>query len=130
MTDHQLKPFEEIDLAERKDRLQVFEEQVLQYSGNRSSEDSSVAPLPESYPYRTRISRNVYEKEKKKLQIELLKVQSWVKESGSHAAPVWWPWRNPATVSAANGISSATSTICPLPAKWYFSTAPGTTVPA
>ena len=89
MTDHQLKPFEEIDLAERKDRLQVFEEQVLQYSGNRSSEDSSVAPLPESYPYRTRISRNVYEKEKKKLQIELLKVQSWVKESGSRIAALY-----------------------------------------
>ena len=89
MTDHQLKPFEEIDLAERKDRLQVFEEQVLQYSCNRSSEDSSVAPLPESYPYRTRISRNVYEKEKKKLQIELLKVQSWVKESGSRIAAIF-----------------------------------------
>ena len=89
MTDHQLKPFEEIDLAERKDRLQVFEEQVLQYSGNRSSEDSSVAPLPESYPYRTRISRNVYEKEKKKLQIELLKVQSWVKDSGSRIAAIF-----------------------------------------
>ena len=89
MTDHQLKPFEEIDLAEHKDRLQVFEEKVLQYSGNRSGEDSSVAPLPESYPYRTRISRNVYEKEKKKLQIELLKVQSWVKESGSRIAAIF-----------------------------------------
>lgn len=89
MTDHQLKPFEEIDLAEHKDRLQVFEEKVLQYNGNRSGEDSSVAPLPESYPYRTRISRNVYEKEKKKLQIELLKVQSWVKDSGSRIAAIF-----------------------------------------
>ena len=89
MTVHQLKPFEEIDLAEHKDRLQVFEEKVLQYSGNRSGEDSSVAPLPESYPYRTRISRNVYEKEKKKLQIELLKVQSWVKDSGSRIAAIF-----------------------------------------
>lgn len=76
MTDHQLKPFEEIDLAEHKDRLQVFEEKVLQYSGNRSGEDSSVAPLPESYPYRTRISRNVYEKEKKKLQIDCSKYKA------------------------------------------------------
>lgn len=83
MANRQLKPFEEIDLSERKDRLKVFEEQVLQYSGRSSSENSSVAPLPESYPYRTRISRNVYEREKKKLQIELLKVQSWVKDSGS-----------------------------------------------
>ena len=89
MPDRQLKPFEEIDLSERKDRLKIFEEQVLQYSGSRSSENSSVAPLPESYPYRTRISRNVYEREKKKLQIELLKVQSWVKDSGSRIAALF-----------------------------------------
>lgn len=89
MADRQLKPFEEIDLAERKDRLKIFEEQVLQYSGSRSSENSSIAPLPESYPYRTRISRNVYEREKKKLQVELLKVQSWVKDSGSRIAALF-----------------------------------------
>ena len=55
---------------------------MLEHQGRSSAEDSSVAPLPESYPYRTRMSRRVYEREKKKLQIELLKVQSWVKESG------------------------------------------------
>ncbi|WP_455235296.1 polyphosphate kinase 2 [Thiogranum longum] len=35
-----------------------------------------------SYPYRRRMSRTEYEKKKAELQIELLKVQSWVKETG------------------------------------------------
>ena len=34
------------------------------------------------YPYRTRIRRNVYEVHKEALQVELLKVQSWVKQTG------------------------------------------------
>lgn len=47
-----------------------------------SSEDSTSAPLPADYPYRTRMKRPEYEKQKALLQIELLKVQSWVKASG------------------------------------------------
>lgn len=47
-----------------------------------TNEDSSTAPLPATYPYRTRMRRKEYETSKTKLQIELLKVQSWVKESG------------------------------------------------
>jgi polyphosphate kinase 2 len=34
------------------------------------------------YPYTDRIQRTTYEREKKKLQIELLKVQNWVKMTG------------------------------------------------
>jgi polyphosphate kinase 2 len=34
------------------------------------------------YPYRSKMGRSEYEAEKYKLQIELLKMQSWVKESG------------------------------------------------
>jgi len=34
------------------------------------------------YPYKTRIRKGVYEKHKEELQVELLKVQSWVKETG------------------------------------------------
>ncbi len=49
-----------------------------------TTEDSSSAVLPDSYPYRSRIKRNEYEKTKKQLQIELLKVQRWVKETGQH----------------------------------------------
>ena len=82
MSDKQLKPFEKVDLGDKKDQLSVFEEQVLKHEGRHSQEDSNSAPLPASYPYRTRISCRVYEQEKRILQIELLKVQSWVKESG------------------------------------------------
>ncbi len=35
------------------------------------------------YPYRKKISRRVYEKHKAELQIELLKVQEWVKTTGT-----------------------------------------------
>lgn len=34
------------------------------------------------YPYKTKIARSAYEKEKALLQIELLKVQEWVKDNG------------------------------------------------
>ncbi len=48
----------------------------------KTAEESTSAPLPDSYPYRTRMQRKEYEAEKKKLQIELLKVQNWVKDTG------------------------------------------------
>ncbi|WP_144392587.1 polyphosphate kinase 2 [Pleionea sediminis] len=35
-----------------------------------------------AYPYKSKISRSVYEKRKRSLQIELLKVQKWVKAEG------------------------------------------------
>ena len=35
-----------------------------------------------TYPYKTRIRRATYEKHKEELQVELLKVQNWVKETG------------------------------------------------
>ena len=45
-------------------------------------EDSGKAPLPSDYPYAERLSRREYEDTKQELQIELLKVQSWVKQTG------------------------------------------------
>ena len=47
-----------------------------------SNEDSTSARLPANYPYSTRLRRQDYENAKHALQIELLKVQSWVKETG------------------------------------------------
>lgn len=63
-------------------KLPVYVEEVLGYKGRATDENSGSAPLPESYPYRARMQRKQYEREKKKLQIELLKVQSWAKETG------------------------------------------------
>ena len=45
-------------------------------------EDSDEAPLPQGYPYPGRMRRKEYERQKQDLQVELLKVQSWVKETG------------------------------------------------
>lgn len=47
-----------------------------------SHEDSTRAPLPADYPYRARMGLREYEKLKIPLQIELLKLQRWVKASG------------------------------------------------
>lgn len=82
MADRQLQPFENVELGEKQDQLQVFEKAVLEHEGKGSAEDSGTAPLPENYPCRKRMLRAAYEAEKAKLQIELLKVQSWVKDSG------------------------------------------------
>ncbi|MBQ0755803.1 MAG: polyphosphate kinase 2 [Amphritea sp.] len=38
--------------------------------------------LGEDYPYDKKLSRKAYEKEKKRLQIELLKMQNWIKDTG------------------------------------------------
>ncbi|WP_095155785.1 polyphosphate kinase 2 [Pseudomonas sp. Irchel 3E13] len=47
-----------------------------------TSEDSLSAKLPHTYPYSTRMRRAEYDKAKHSLQIELLKVQNWVRETG------------------------------------------------
>jgi polyphosphate kinase 2 len=41
------------------------------------------------YPYKTRIRNNVYEQHKEELQVELLKVQSWVKETGQRLVVIF-----------------------------------------
>jgi polyphosphate kinase 2 len=42
-----------------------------------------------TYPYKTRIRKAVYERHKQELQVELLKVQSWVKETGQRMVVIF-----------------------------------------
>ncbi len=42
-----------------------------------------------AYPYKNRLSRSYYEKQKYKLQVELLKLQSWVKENKQRVAIIF-----------------------------------------
>lgn len=56
--------------------------QVASAPRRGSNEDSVSAALPANYPYRNRMRRAEYEKAKHELQIELLKVQNWVKATG------------------------------------------------
>lgn len=97
----------------------------------------------EDYPYTTKLGRKAYDKSKRALQIELLKLQHWVKEhderlvilfeggtpparaapsSGSPntSIPVvrgWWHWRRPPNASAPSGTSSGTWRICRRPGR-------------
>lgn len=82
MKQHQIQPFEPIDLSLRENTLKAFEEMMEKYTNKTSQEDNDRAPLPDDYPYSERMKRRTYEAEKATLQIELLKVQSWVKDSG------------------------------------------------
>ena len=83
MAGHQLQPFEEVDLGAKKSSLKIFEDAVMKYRGAVSQEDSDRAPLPKDHPYAERRGPRLYEAEKPKLQIERLKVPSWVKDRGA-----------------------------------------------
>ena len=76
------QPNEKTTASAPKSSLKVFEEAVARYKDKVSQEENDRAPLPADYPYPERMGRRAYEQEKEKLQIELLKVQSWVKETG------------------------------------------------
>ena len=56
-------------------------------NGARLQEDRGVLPpWREGYPYDTKMKRKEYDRTKRLLQIELLKLQSWVKNSGQKIA--------------------------------------------
>ena len=73
-----------MDLTSQLDELARFrveyddEEPLLVWPDGRE-----VDTWKEGYPYPERLSRDEYERAKRQLQIELLKLQTWVKESGA-----------------------------------------------
>ena len=109
----------------------------------------------EGYPYDERMTRDEYERTKRSLQIELLKLQSWIKDTGQKvvlvfegrdaagkggtikrftehlnpAAPGSSRWRSRPSARRTSGTSSAMSSTCPPPARSCSSTGPGTTAP-
>lgn len=55
-----------------------------------NSDDELIQDWRESpYPYKNRLRRNTYEKQKYNLQVELLKLQHWVKETGAKVVIVF-----------------------------------------
>ena len=108
------------------------------------------------YPYKNLMSRKSYEREKYQLQVELLKLQAWVKDTGQRVVIVFEGRdaagkggtikrfmehlnpavressrsRSPRRKSGVSGISSATCSTCRRRARSSCSTAPGTTAPA
>jgi len=107
----------------------------------------------ERYPYDERLPRGQYEREKRLLQIQLLKLQRWTKRTGArhvilfegrdaagkggtikrfmqHLNPAVrgsWHWRNLPRPNKDSGICSVTSRTCRAAARWCCSTGPGAT---
>lgn len=96
-----------------------------------------------AYPYKHLMQRKTYEEQKYRLQVELLKLQNWVKDTGQRVvilfegrdaagkgAPsnglwsilirvvrAWLRWKSRPKWSVVNGIFSAIFSICPARAK-------------
>ena len=81
-TEYTLAKPGEVDVTPEIDEIGELERKLAQEDDRREGPDSPDAPWRQGYPYDTKISRKEYEKTKRKLQIELLKLQAWVKENG------------------------------------------------
>ena len=103
----------------------------------------------------TKLKRKPYEEELARLQLELIKLQEWIKHAGLKVVVIfegrdaagkggtikriteslnpgsagWWRWPPRPSASAPSGTSSAMCPTCPPPARSCSSTAAGTTGP-
>lgn len=73
----ELAASESIDVTPEIDEIG----ELLRKSGRSRSEDGPDAPWRHGYPYDKKMTRRQYEHRKRALQIELLKLQAWVKEN-------------------------------------------------
>ncbi len=74
--------------AEELDAIADLEDDLAE-SGHEHDDAPGSDGLPawrQGYPYDTKITRKEYERTKRQLQIELLKLQAWVKDSGTKVA--------------------------------------------
>ena len=62
---------------------------LLRKSGRRHAIDETDEPWRHGYPYDEKMTRRQYENRKRKLQIELLKFQAWVKENGEKVVVIF-----------------------------------------
>ncbi|WP_417699445.1 polyphosphate kinase 2 [Pseudophaeobacter sp.] len=63
-----------------------FETEAPEHVAERIKDSDEDAILNPDHPYKTRMSRKTYKREVEHLQIELVKMQSWVKQSGARIA--------------------------------------------
>ena len=76
--DYEMAEADQIDVTPEIDEIAE-----LQRAAKRQpSADDPDAPWRHGYPYDKKMTRRTYERQKRRLQIELLKLQAWVKESG------------------------------------------------
>ncbi|WP_415032011.1 polyphosphate kinase 2 [Gordonia sp. (in: high G+C Gram-positive bacteria)] len=76
--DYEMAAPGQVDVTPEIDELA----ELQRAAGKVPSDDGPDAPWRQGYPYDKKLSRRAYERDKRKLQIELLKLQAWVKESG------------------------------------------------
>lgn len=67
-----------VDYAGELDELR----ELAKKSGTKAVPKLNPDAWRQNYPYDTKLSRRAYEREKRRLQIELLKLQLWVKDTG------------------------------------------------
>ena len=86
-TPNRVSQFEAIMAGASPDDVLALREMLLRYQPGIAgpfSQDEELVPDWRSgkYPYKNMMSRRNYEKQKYQLQVELLKLQAWVKETG------------------------------------------------
>ncbi len=69
-------------IADGENVPNVDEQTTLKAVDDVAHDDRRPADRDQAYPYRKKLSRDKYEKQKAALQIELLKLQNWVKTTG------------------------------------------------
>ncbi len=67
------------DYADEVDEIAELQRKL---AGSKKLASPDPEAWKEGYPYEAKLSRRVYERRKRELQIELLKMQLWVKETG------------------------------------------------
>ena len=67
------------DYADEVDEIAELQRKL---SGTKKLASPDPDAWREGYPYESKLSRRIYERRKRELQIELLKMQLWVKETG------------------------------------------------
>ena len=91
----------------------------------------SPEPVVEGLPERPRLTNKVYLAELDRLQVELVKLQEWIRHIGLRVVVVFEgrdaAGKGGVIKTITRGISSATSRTCRLPARWSSSTGAGTT---
>ena len=86
--DHAVTALEAILAGASPDEIGLLRQALMRTdkSGGKAKTDPDSELAPDwrsgAYPYRNLMSRRAYEKQKYRLQVELLKLQAWVKETG------------------------------------------------
>lgn len=73
---------DQVDVTPEIDEIRELTRKLSESEGKKKRDDGPDAPWRQGYPYDTKLETREYEKTKRKLQIELLKLQAWVKEQG------------------------------------------------